>query len=60
MGQPHWVPGLELRAILTALEELHGAYNFDGSDSCVGYVHVNYYGQVEGVVLTVGRRHVHE
>lgn len=46
-GQPRWVPGPELRAILTALEEIHGAYNFDGSDAMVDYFHVNYYGQVE-------------
>ncbi|MEU6293076.1 hypothetical protein K388_07157 [Streptomyces sp. KhCrAH-43] len=46
-GQPRWVPGPELSAILAALEEIHGAYNFDGSDAMVDYFHVNYYGQVE-------------
>ncbi|MGX1886305.1 hypothetical protein [Streptomyces sp. NPDC055287] len=46
-GVPRWVPGPELNAILTALKEIHGAYNFDGSDSMVDYFHVNYYGQVE-------------
>ncbi|MGW3932919.1 hypothetical protein ACWECC_33220 [Streptomyces microflavus] len=46
-GKPRWVPGPELRPILTALEELHGAYNFDGSDSMVDYFHVNYYGHVD-------------
>lgn len=46
-GQKRWVPGPELRAILTALEEIHGAYNFDGSDSMVDYFHVNYYGHVD-------------
>ncbi len=46
-GQPQRVPGPELSAILTALKEIHGAYNFDGSDAMVDYYHVNYYGQVE-------------
>jgi hypothetical protein len=46
-GEPRWVPGPELNAILAALKEIHGAYNFDGSDSMVDYYHVNYYGQVE-------------
>jgi hypothetical protein len=46
-GEPRWVPGPELSAILAALKEIHGAYNFDGSDSMVDYYHVNYYGQVE-------------
>jgi hypothetical protein len=36
-----------LRAILTALEEIHAAYNFNGSDAMVDYFHVNYYGHVE-------------
>ncbi|MFF7115447.1 hypothetical protein ACFY91_24490 [Streptomyces albogriseolus] len=46
-GKPQWVPGRELSAILAALKEIHGAYNFDGTDSRVDYFHVNYYGQVE-------------
>lgn len=46
-GQPRWVPGPELKAILTALKEIHGSYNFDGSDPMVDYFHVNYYGDVE-------------
>ncbi|WP_327391342.1 hypothetical protein OG728_38330 (plasmid) [Streptomyces microflavus] len=46
-GKPRWVPGPELSAILAALEAIHGAYNFDGSDPMVDYHHVNYYGQVE-------------
>lgn len=43
----HWVPGKDLRAILTALEEIHGAYNYDGSDAMVDYFHVNYHGHVD-------------
>ncbi|MFI5864547.1 hypothetical protein [Streptomyces sp. NPDC051546] len=46
-GKPRWVEGPELSAILTALKEIHRAYNFNGSDSMVDYFHVNYYGQVE-------------
>lgn len=46
-GQPRWVPGTQLRAILTALEEIHGAYNFNGSDMMVDYYYVNYSGHVE-------------
>lgn len=46
-GEPRWVPGPELSAILAALKEIHRAYNFDGSDSMVDYYHVNYSGQVE-------------
>jgi hypothetical protein len=46
-GEQRWVPGGELSAILAALKEIHGAYNFDGSDSRVDYYHVNYYGRVE-------------
>jgi hypothetical protein len=42
-----WVPGAELKAITTALEQIHGQYNFDGSDSMVDYFHVNYYGHVD-------------
>jgi hypothetical protein len=47
LGRKVWVPNAELRGILTALEEIHGAYNFDGSDSQVDYSHVNYYGHVD-------------
>ncbi len=46
-GEPRWVPGRQLSAILAAPKEIHGAYNFDGSDPRVYYSHVNYYGQVE-------------
>jgi hypothetical protein len=46
-GQTVWVPGVQLRGIIDALSEIHGAYNFDGSDSSVDYFHVNYYGHVE-------------
>lgn len=46
-GQPRWVPNEELRGILKALKEIHGQYNFDGSDSMVDYFHVNYYGDVD-------------
>jgi hypothetical protein len=46
-GQTVWVPGTQLRGIISALEEIHGAYNFNGSDAMVDYFHVNYYGQVE-------------
>ncbi|MER5579804.1 hypothetical protein [Streptomyces massasporeus] len=46
-GEKRWVPGPQLRGILDALEEIHRAYNFDGSDSMVDYFHVNYYGHVE-------------
>ncbi|MFG3287303.1 hypothetical protein ACGF3G_00575 [Streptomyces sp. NPDC048179] len=42
-----WVPGVELRGIISALEDLHRQYNFDGSDPMVDYFHVNYYGHVE-------------
>lgn len=35
------------RAAKQTAEELHNAYNFDGSDSQVDYFHVNYYGTVE-------------
>lgn len=47
LGRKQWVPGAELRGILTALEEIHRAYNFNGSDPMVDYFHVNYYGHVE-------------
>lgn len=30
-----------------AAEEVHNAYNFDGSDIMTDYFHVNYYGQVD-------------
>jgi hypothetical protein len=46
-GHTVWVPGAQLRGIISALEEIHGAYNFDGSDARVEYYHVNYYGHVE-------------
>lgn len=46
-GQPRWVPGGELKAILDALKEIHRAYNFDGSDAMTDYYHVNYGGHVE-------------
>jgi hypothetical protein len=46
-GQMAWVPGAQLRGIIDALEEIHGAYNFDGSDPYVEYSRVNYYGHVE-------------
>ncbi|CAL9611144.1 hypothetical protein SUDANB1_05628 [Streptomyces sp. enrichment culture] len=42
-----WVPGPQLKPILKALEEIHGWYNFDGSDAMVDYFHVNYYGHVD-------------
>ncbi|WP_333746217.1 hypothetical protein [Streptomyces sp. IBSBF 2950] len=42
-----WVEGPELRGIVTALEKIHRAYNYDGSDAQVDYFHVNYYGHVE-------------
>lgn len=35
------------RAAKLAAEEIHGAYNFDGSDSQVDYFHVKYYGHVD-------------
>jgi hypothetical protein len=43
----HWVPGPQLKPILDALEQIHGWYNFDGSDAMVDYFHVNYYGGVD-------------
>ena len=46
-GDKKWVPGPELDAILTALREIHGAYNYDGSDGRVDHHDVGYYGQVE-------------
>lgn len=46
-GRMHWVQNDELRGIIAALEQIHRAYNFDGSDSMVDYFHVNYYGHVE-------------
>jgi hypothetical protein len=46
-GQMGWVPGEELDGILRALKEIHGAYNFDGSDATVEYYHRNYFGHVE-------------
>jgi len=37
----------EAEGALKVLKQIHGAYNFDGSESMVDYFHVNYYGQVE-------------
>ncbi|MEE1838175.1 hypothetical protein [Streptomyces sp. SP17KL33] len=47
LGYDRWVPNAELKGILAALEQIHRAYNFDGSDAMVDYFHVNYYGHVE-------------
>jgi hypothetical protein len=35
------------RAAKLAAEEIHGAYNYNGSDSQIDYFHVKYYGHVE-------------
>jgi len=35
------------RAAYDVAEEVHSAYNFDGSNSQVDYFHVNYYGSVD-------------
>ena len=37
----------EAEAALKVLKQIHGAYNFDGSESMVDYFHVNYYGHAE-------------
>lgn len=35
----------QAREVLAKLEEIHAAYNFDGSDIVTDYFHVNYYGR---------------
>lgn len=44
---PHERYTLEARQIRERLQAIHGAYNFDNSDSTTDYSHVNYYGRVE-------------
>ncbi|MFE0778076.1 hypothetical protein [Streptomyces sp. NPDC058861] len=46
-GDMRWVPSAAFAAVLTDLEVIHQAYNFDGSDSQVDYYHVNFYGSVD-------------
>ncbi|MFB7836169.1 hypothetical protein [Streptomyces sp. NPDC056056] len=46
-GDMRWVPSDAFAAVLTDLEVIHQAYNFDGSDSQVDYFHVNFYGSVD-------------
>ncbi|MFJ5635017.1 hypothetical protein ACIQF5_20560 [Streptomyces goshikiensis] len=46
-GDIRWVPSDALEAVLTDLEVIHQAYNYDGTESQVDYFHVNYYGSVD-------------
>ncbi|MFE8941169.1 hypothetical protein ACFYNX_27305 [Streptomyces sp. NPDC007872] len=46
-GDMRWVPSVAFAAVLTDLEVIHQAYNYDGSDSQVDYFHVNFYGSVD-------------
>lgn len=39
-----WSP--EMRAVITKLEQIHGSYNYDGSDSMADFFDVRYYGSV--------------
>ncbi|WUT01786.1 hypothetical protein OHA46_34075 (plasmid) [Streptomyces sp. NBC_00708] len=45
-GRMEWVQDEQLRGIVGALQRIHRAYNFDGSDAMVDYFHVNYGGHV--------------
>ncbi|MFF3256984.1 hypothetical protein ACFYWP_39790 [Actinacidiphila glaucinigra] len=45
-GRDEWVPSPAFQKVLDALKEIHGAYNYDGSDAQVDHFNVNYYGQV--------------
>lgn len=45
-SQPHEVLTVDARAALKVLEAIHGAYNYNRSDSMVDHFDVNFYGSV--------------
>lgn len=45
-GRMDWLQDEQLSGIVAALEQIHRAYDCDGSDAMVDYFHVNYGGHV--------------